>query len=113
MIQLAINVARNSESKIYKHGAVLCSGSNVINIGYNKQDKTHTIAKNYYSQTIHAEIDCLIGITIPSNPILYVARINSEGQIRNSKPCKHCQKILSKLGIKKIYFTTSHNIEKL
>ena len=38
---------------------------------------------------------------------IYVARINNNGEIRNSHPCKACSKFLIRKGVRRIYYTTS------
>lgn len=37
---------------------------------------------------------------------LYVVRVNKDGTLGNSKPCKNCTKFIVKLGIRKVIYST-------
>ena len=36
---------------------------------------------------------------------MYVARINNQGEFRNSRPCPMCQEVLKFVGVKRVVFT--------
>ena len=92
-----------------KHGAVIVKSGRVVGTGYNR-DRNHPLfvspehIKPHCS--IHAEIDALKEAKANADgAVLYVARVNNQGQDRNSKPCKLCQAAITKSNIKKVIYT--------
>lgn len=96
-----------------KHGAVVVKSGRVIGTGYNK-NKNHPMQvspehiKTHCSR--HAEVEAIrdAGFAV-EGAILYVARVNSQGIDRNSKPCKYCQAVIDATNIKKVIYTESEN----
>ena len=77
---------------------------------YNKHRKMkyeNTEPKSF----LHAEMSCLMQIKdmdIDFNKVeLYVYRENKNGIIAISRPCGACMKMIDRLGIKKIHYTTN------
>lgn len=67
---------------------------------------------------LHAEVDVisrLWGRTyIDSRLRLVVIRINSRGELCNSRPCNNCMTVIESLGINKIWFSTENQeVERL
>jgi len=100
----------------YKLGCILVHGSTVVSKGHNKSTKTHKIA--YYNNTqhecatIHAEIDALIGVSKEDAKKcdLYVVRVRrKDHKLAMAKPCKMCQKIINKMGIKRVIYSINDN----
>lgn len=56
-----------------------------------------------------AEIDCLSKmygkIYIGAHIKLVVLRLNSRGELKNTKPCKSCQEVLDAFGVSEVYFS--------
>ena len=111
----AKNVASNSSYGKIRHGALLVKGGSIINACCNK-DSYSSFGKRFRSPhrghaTVHAELGCVLGIprNVTSGADIYVCRINRNGQFRNSKPCAMCHSVLKHVGIKRVYYTTSHN----
>ena len=92
-----------------KHGAVVVKSGRVVGTGYNK-DRNHPLfvspehIKPHCSR--HAEVEALREAKNNADgAVLYVARVNRQGQDRNSKPCKLCQAVIQKSKIKKVIYT--------
>lgn len=106
-IKKATQVAKESTMK-HKIGAILFDRNQYVT-GFNH---THGVdvptRKNRWS--IHAEEMAIIkgnrtGIDF-LNSTLVVIRINKSGNIRLSKPCIHCQKLINKMKIPKVYYSS-------
>tara|TARA_B100001996_G_scaffold305985_1_gene247157 strand:- start:727 stop:1011 length:285 start_codon:yes stop_codon:yes gene_type:complete len=41
--------------------------------------------------------------------VLFVARLDKMDNLKDSQPCGHCYKVIKKLGIKKIVYSTDQN----
>ena len=91
----------------YKHAAALISGDTVYSSGANKFIKEIKINDQTYYRTMHAEITALE--RLPKKKIrgmdILVIRINKNLALRNSRPCTQCIERLSKLGIRKVYYS--------
>jgi len=87
----------------YKHGAILVYKKNIIARGYN--DELYKFPLPVGSFSIHAEANVIRQIDnkyrkkILENCVLYVVRINKNGQLMNSKPCNNCQKLIDKYNL--------------
>lgn len=91
------------------HGAVVVKSGRVLGTGYNK-DKNHPTQvspehiKSHCSR--HAEIEAIRDANWNvKGAVLYVARVNSHGQDRNSKPCTRCEVAIKQSEIKKVIYT--------
>jgi deoxycytidylate deaminase len=57
--------------------------------------------------SVHAEIEAIRDANWNvRGAVLYVARVNSKGLDRNSKPCARCQVVIEETQIKKVIYTT-------
>lgn len=107
-LSVAKYFATKSQSR-QKHGAVVVKSGRVLGTGYNK-NKNHPMQvspehiKTHCSR--HAEIEAIrdAGWKV-KGAVLYVARVNRQGQDRNSKPCKYCMVVIDSTQIKKIIYT--------
>jgi deoxycytidylate deaminase len=61
-----------------------------------------TVAEKF---SVHAEEAAIARIQDLRGAVLYVARINNQGEPRMSKPCDGCQGLIDKSGIKKVIYT--------
>jgi deoxycytidylate deaminase len=100
--------AKKSKSN-KKHGAILVKSGSVVGTGYNK-DRNHPLfispehIKSHCSR--HAETEAIREARgNAEGAVLYVARVNSQGQDRNSKPCRLCQIVITQNKIKKVIHT--------
>lgn len=92
-----------------KHGAVVVKSGRVLGTGYNK-DKNHPTQvspehiKTHCSR--HAEIEAMKDANWNvRGAVLYVARLNRQGNDRNSRPCKYCEVVIQTMQIKKVIYT--------
>lgn len=109
-LSLARYLSTKSTSK-QKHGAVVVKSGRVIGIGYNKRRNNPDSVSPEHIKThcsTHAEIDAIrdAGWKV-KGAVLYVARVNSSGKDRNSKPCERCEVVIEETQIKKVIYTGS------
>lgn len=110
-IDVAIEQAKKSPCS-YKHGSVIVNNKEIISKGYNNYIYScYSFSKGKI--TIHAECDS-INKSIRKNgkrslkgSIIYVVRINYNDELKMSKPCKNCQAVIEKFGIKTVYYSTN------
>lgn len=122
-IELAKRLAEQSEYGKFKHGAVLVQGGSVLNCSYNKENYnsfgSRFRPKDKGTATLHAELGCILGIprAKTTGATVYVARVNSQGEEKISKPCRMCQNVLRHVGVKRVVYTTdedgAHEVMKL
>ena len=112
-LNLAIKIAKASDHPRSKHGAVLIRGGSIMNVAKNTNDYTSFGQRfrprfKHGPASRHAEIACVLGLdkSITKGTSLYVARVNKEGETRNSKPCEMCSAILEHTGVKRVFYTT-------
>lgn len=102
------------------HSAACFDGTKLIAFTQNNPVKTHTgayrIGENfnlpkykefpYYHSESHLVSKLLDRYnTIDSNWSVVVMRINRRGLILGSKPCENCDKLLSAVGLKDVYYS--------
>jgi deoxycytidylate deaminase len=111
-MRLAEKVSRLSNHDKHKHGVVICRGSNVISLGTN-QIKTHTRAKDYWTASIHAELSAIINAKRNdfTGCDIYVFRRNKINEVADSKPCTHCQILISSLNFRRVYYSSYKGIK--
>lgn len=99
--------AKSSSNK--KHGAVVVKSGRVLGRGYNKDTNNPMSVSPEHIKTHcsrHAEIEAIRDANWNvDGAILYVARVNRQGQDRNSKPCKYCELVINETNIKKVIYT--------
>jgi deoxycytidylate deaminase len=119
-MQHAIELAKKSTMEM-KHGCVIvntkCRDKQIVATGINEH-VLNCEERNVFS--IHSEMKALanlIGIRGHNEKYLenctaFVARVGSERlgyQVKMSRPCIKCQKLLKKMGIKRIFYTIDEN----
>lgn len=116
-----------SDFKQVHIGCVAVYKNQILSVGYNT-NKTHPIQKKYniyrdmeYDNLepmpkLHAEMMCLLGLKDMdinfSKVKLYIYREDHNGNIANCRPCAACMKLIDRLGIKRIYYTTESGFAK-
>lgn len=102
----------NSDHNI-RVGASLKVKGKTISVGFNQRFKTHPLTRKYHeTQTIHAELSCLVRCKVAKRRELFGATLYVYRELRNTgvpamaKPCKTCTEILKLYGVKKIVYTT-------
>jgi len=94
MIEFAWNNPNNFDAKAYKIGQK-------FNINTYKEYPYLHAESHLVSKLLHRYN------SIRTNWSVVVLRINREGRILLSKPCKKCQKILDAVDLKKIYYSNN------
>ena len=97
----------------YKHGAIIRI-KNEYYYGANRLKTNSKSPKPF--KGVCAEFDAVLKVCNRLLPYshkpfkkatLYVARYNKSGNLANSKPCKWCQEMIDKLGIKRVVYSTN------
>ncbi len=97
----------------FKHYSFLINKSKVISIGFNDVNRPSKLV-TYRLGGRHSEADSLSGLrdlNIIRKCHMINIRLNSKGELRNSCPCPTCLEFLTKMGIKKIFYSTDTNFE--
>lgn len=121
---LAENACCYSDNAITHVGAVLIYKNKVMSIGWNVQNKTHPIQREYNKlrgfnpddsgvrNSLHAEMMCLLkakDLDLDWNKCcLFVFRKKKTGIIGMARPCNACMGYIKSLGLKNIYYTTEN-----
>ena len=110
--QAFLSVARYFASKSKarkKHGAVIVKSGSVVGTGFNKDRNSPFVVSPEHIKphcSRHAEFQAIKEAGENAvGAILYVARVNRQGEDRNSKPCILCEVVIKKNKIKKVIYT--------
>lgn len=107
-IDMACELASRSEVERFKHGCVIYKRG-VLGAGCN-QEKTHPLAKETYTQRIHAELAAILSANGAdlSGADMFVARMMrvKDAPVGMSKPCPVCMKFIKNAGIRRVFYTT-------
>lgn len=103
---LASKLAKKSDHRQHKLGAVITKGNKVLGIGFNK-NKTSPKSNNEFN-TLHAEISCILNTDEEDleGSEIYIYRQTKSGKLGLSKPCPACEHMLKSVGIKIVYYTS-------
>ena len=87
-------------------GAVLYDKRNYV-VGFNRSYDVE-VEESGSPFSLHAEEMCVIKglraeIDFPSSTLV-VVRVNRQGELRMSKPCHICQKLIEKVGIRRTWY---------
>ena len=112
-LELAKKIARTSNHRKSRHGAVLVRGGSILSFAKNSlkyarfPQRFMSYQQNWY-HTHHAEVACVLGLPrqVTKGATIYVARVGKDGQIKNSRPCEICQAVLKHVGVKRAIYTT-------
>lgn len=126
-IDTAFKLFNSSETQKYNHFAFLFERNKMISVGQNNMKDISAKALYFANMFkvrklkkysfIHAEIDCIKKLWgrkyISGREKLVVIRIGKSGKLFNSKPCDSCNKILSCLGLDKIWYSIDNGFDYL
>lgn len=100
----AVKEALNGEHSMHRHGCVIESGGKILATGFNSYKVKHPHLSIY---STHAEMSALAKLYPQKlkGTNLYVARISTNGTIKNSKPCPVCMRHLEVSGIKRVFYS--------
>lgn len=107
LLTIMIDFAKRS-CLMHRHSAAIIDKRHrLICIGYNDYRGTRNDGHGKYS--VHAEISALTHFPLRRDHlkdcVMVVIRIGKDSELKLSKPCVHCQKVIAKCGIRKIYFS--------
>lgn len=114
---------RQTKNKFF-HFAFGFKKNKLLAIGQNNPEKTHPqaliLAKRFNTHIqhpyLHAETDLISRLWgkyyIDNSLKIVVIRLNKRGELRRSKPCEKCSKILKSLGIYKIWWSEDNGFNK-
>lgn len=91
------------------HFSYIVDGKHIISYGINNIKKSHPFAINHKYPYPHSEVSAIINFQLPLDELceysLVNIRIGKDGNIRLSKPCSYCQKMLDVFNMQTIFFT--------
>lgn len=99
----------------FKHFSFICKRNRIVSVGWNKAFKTHPVARKFHHRfsCIHSELDCLNNFPYKIGELSYYKfynmRLYKDKRVALSKPCLHCQYMLSSFNVKKVYYSTPEN----
>ena len=90
-----------------KLAAVIHKGKQVLALGINSFEKTHTLQGEGVRQYLHAEVAALLKRRHYDDLSFCSITVyrESHGLPALAKPCSQCQRIMKDMGIKKVYFS--------
>lgn len=116
MFRAAKSVSEMSDHRV-KIGCVVVNKHRIISSGYNSHTKCHRtqamLDKEIFGcdcpGKLHSETAALLplikdGVDL-SRASIFVYREHKDGSIACAKPCARCERLIKKLGIKRVYFT--------
>lgn len=98
----------------FKHFSFLFRRNNLAAIGFNKPNKTHPLSNKfgYRFNCIHSELDVLLNFEKPlkelKNYELLNIRLDRNGDVKLSKPCKFCQQLLKYYKTRRVLYSISN-----
>ena len=101
----AFELAQYGEHRV-RVGCIATIKSTPIAGTWNTIRNTTISGVPYTAHTNHAEASCinLVPYLRRSSITLYVCRIDSNGYLKPSRPCKHCMKVIRGNRIKEVVF---------
>ena len=109
-IKIAHSFCPTSRDLPTSHFAFLIKSKIIEKIGINKKRTHPETSKHPYHEGyvgIHAELDCLLKTSKEDlrNYKMLVLRIDRNGKLNISKPCRGCQSLLSQFNLKEIWYS--------
>lgn len=111
-----IDRAEYDPSLLHRHVAVVAKGGRILATGRNRY-KTHPNSRlidedgKTYCRSVHAEMDAISKVSDKSKlrgATIYIARKGRNNEPGMSCPCKMCQAVIDKYGLKSAVFTTEY-----
>jgi hypothetical protein len=120
VVRLANNLFELTENYHWKHYSFIMQKNEVRSVGWNQPYKTHPLAKrfNYKFHCIHSELHAILKFDEPVVKLqkysLVNVRLDKQGNVRMSKPCEVCQRLLVAFPFKEVWYSTnSSEFERL
>jgi deoxycytidylate deaminase len=111
-IACALKPAKQTHES-YFHVAFILNKKAIVSIGWNDTNKSHPATKKYpYHQLskIHAEMSAILKMKGKdcSHLTLVVIRLNAKNELKNSKPCKGCQAMITENNFSKVWYSNDN-----
>lgn len=93
------------------HAAIIVKGGRILSSGTNNKKRNKFVHLHYaHYSGFHAESAAIYRAlhehkTDLKDAVVYVVRVRKDGSVANSKPCKHCQKLLTKYGVRRALYS--------
>lgn len=118
-VQLATALLHKPESS-FKHFSFIVKGTRIYSVGWNSTTKPGAMIDGhrfiYPRGGAHSEADSISNLSdlnICRKGTMVNIRLNKRGQLRNSRPCYICQKIIESVGFNRVYYSTDSGFEML
>lgn len=113
MTQFQREAIKQSLKSTYKYalGAVVVYRGKIVGRGYNS---VNYVGGRTILNGTHAEIDAINDTRAAhrKGATMYVVRWRKQGDLGCARPCKTCEKVLRKLGIKTVWYSDYGNCWK-
>lgn len=117
LVNVAVEESKKSTYKI-RMGAVIFNKKRIIAIGHNHTNSMSRKLRPEFQEwpeSIHAEIETILKAKTDLRGCdMLVLRVNNSNCFRMSKPCGFCMAMISRVGIKNVYYSNDEGmIEKI
>jgi len=93
-----------------KHFSFIVLRNKIISVGYNTT-RTNPMAEKfeYEYPTTHSELAAILNLQMPPSVIRYCklinVRIDKDGKLMLSRPCKHCMRLLQTFVFDEVWYS--------
>lgn len=90
-----------------KLGAVVVKNNKIVGYGFNFAHSTGKLLND----GMHAEIAAINKTTarFRQGSTMYIARVMKSGNLGLAKPCRRCESVLRKMGVKSVCYTVDND----
>lgn len=91
--------------------AIVEKNGNILSIGTNNMDKSHTCYFNgEFDKAVHAEYAAIKKAPYTIGTNIYIFRFLKDGGLANSRPCPDCRELIIKSKIRRIIYAKDSEI---
>lgn len=120
-VRLSLDMYELAHSTKSKHFSFIFRRTTPVSIGWNRADKTHTLAGRfkYKYDSIHSELMAIFNLQLPVNELKNLTFVNvrlgmgSNKTVLLAKPCSTCNKMLKAFGVQKVWYSTDNGFKEL
>lgn len=112
------NIEKHSQYQCFSHWSFIVQDSKIVGYGKNRVGDSFYSGFGYeHMAKIHSEADAyrkVKGILSKNKPFLCInIRLNRQDELRISKPCRACYKLLRFTGCDTVWYSTDLGFERL
>jgi deoxycytidylate deaminase len=113
--RMAEKIAKQSQFKQHRVGAVIVKGGNIVATGYNSRQPSKILG----TPTRHAEAAAILSLLKEKRQdelvgsVMYVSRFTRGGQLGIAAPCPACNALIRSVGIRKVFYTTDDGTKEM